>query len=78
MGVYKPELVRMVGDVVAQLDMNHVVVAHGSGGVVDKDFQVHGVRGLRIVDAFSRTIVGWRVVAPTQLRGTCIAIVWTL
>ena len=35
MGVYKPELVPMVGDVVAQLDMNHVIVAHGSGGVVD-------------------------------------------
>jgi anthranilate phosphoribosyltransferase len=35
MGVYKPDLVRTVGDVVTQLDMNHVVVAHGSGGVVD-------------------------------------------
>jgi len=29
MGVYKPELVAMVGDVVSQLDMRHVVVAHG-------------------------------------------------
>ncbi|HVW32720.1 MAG TPA: anthranilate phosphoribosyltransferase [Acidimicrobiia bacterium] len=35
MGVYKPELVQMVGDVVAQLDMNHVIVAHGSGGPGD-------------------------------------------
>ncbi|MCI0406698.1 MAG: hypothetical protein L0209_11665, partial [candidate division Zixibacteria bacterium] len=35
MGVYKPELVKMVGDVVTQLDMNHVVVAHGSGGLTD-------------------------------------------
>jgi anthranilate phosphoribosyltransferase len=35
MGVYKPELVRMVGDVVTQLDMAHVVVAHGSGGPDD-------------------------------------------
>src|SRR5207244_10156283 len=29
MGGYKPELVAMVGDVVSQLDMRHVVVAHG-------------------------------------------------
>ena len=29
MGVYKPELVPMVGEAVAQLDMRHVVVAHG-------------------------------------------------
>jgi anthranilate phosphoribosyltransferase len=29
MGVYKPELVGLVGDAVAQLDMRHVVVAHG-------------------------------------------------
>src|SRR5262245_29707677 len=35
MGVYKPELVEMVGDVVAQLEMNHVIVAHGSGGPGD-------------------------------------------
>lgn len=35
MGVYKPELVPMVGDVVAQLGMNHVIVAHGSGGPGD-------------------------------------------
>src|ERR1043166_8982353 len=35
MGVYKPELVNLVGDAVAQLDMNHVVVAHGSGGLTD-------------------------------------------
>jgi anthranilate phosphoribosyltransferase len=32
MGVYKPELVGMVGDVVAQLEMSHVVVAHGFDG----------------------------------------------
>lgn len=31
MGVYKRELVQLVGDAVAQLDMNHVVVAHGAG-----------------------------------------------
>ncbi len=30
MGVYKPELVDLVGQAVAQLDMNHVVVAHGT------------------------------------------------
>ena len=35
MGVYKPELVKMVGDVVARLDMKHVIVAHGSGGPGD-------------------------------------------
>ncbi|HYT39776.1 MAG TPA: anthranilate phosphoribosyltransferase, partial [Acidimicrobiia bacterium] len=35
MGVYKPDLVGMVGDVVAQLDMRHVIVAHGSGGPGD-------------------------------------------
>jgi anthranilate phosphoribosyltransferase len=35
MGVYKPELVDMVGAAVAQLDMKHVVVAHGSGGPDD-------------------------------------------
>ncbi len=35
MGVYKPELVNMVGDAVAQLDMKHVIVAHGSGGLTD-------------------------------------------
>lgn len=35
MGVYKPELVNLVGDAVTQLDMNHVVVAHGSGGLTD-------------------------------------------
>ena len=35
MGVYKPDLVNLVGDVVAQLDMNHVIVAHGSGGSGD-------------------------------------------
>jgi anthranilate phosphoribosyltransferase len=35
LGVYKPELVKMVGDVVTQLDMNHVIVAHGSGGQDD-------------------------------------------
>src|SRR5581483_7784356 len=29
------ELVQMVGDAVAQLDMNHVIVAHGSGGPGD-------------------------------------------
>ncbi len=34
MGVYKPELVPMVGEAVAQLDMRHVVVAHG---LVDAD-----------------------------------------
>jgi anthranilate phosphoribosyltransferase len=36
MGVYKPQLVPMVGDAVAQLDMHHVVVAHGSGGPSDR------------------------------------------
>lgn len=37
LGVYKPELVKMVGDVVAQLDMAHVIVAHGrdSSGPAD-------------------------------------------
>jgi anthranilate phosphoribosyltransferase len=35
LGVYKPELVNMVGDVVAQLGMQHVIVAHGSGGPDD-------------------------------------------
>lgn len=35
MGVYKPDLVQMVGDVASQLDMKHVIVAHGSGGAGD-------------------------------------------
>lgn len=33
MGVYKPEYVDLVGDAVAQLDMEHVVVAHGVDGL---------------------------------------------
>jgi anthranilate phosphoribosyltransferase len=33
MGVYKPELVEMVGNVVAQLDMRHVIIAHGMDGL---------------------------------------------
>ena len=37
MGVYKPGLVKMVGDVVTQLGMNHVIVAHGSGGPEDAE-----------------------------------------
>jgi anthranilate phosphoribosyltransferase len=36
MGVYKPELVRMVGDAVAQLDMRHVIVAHGEDQPLDE------------------------------------------
>lgn len=31
MGVYKPELVDLVGQAAAQLDMRHVIVAHGEG-----------------------------------------------
>jgi anthranilate phosphoribosyltransferase len=33
MGVYQPHLVDLVGDAVAQLDMHHVVVAHGMDGL---------------------------------------------
>jgi anthranilate phosphoribosyltransferase len=33
MGVYRPELVPMVADVVAQLDMKHVMVVHGLDGL---------------------------------------------
>ncbi len=33
MGVYQPHLVDLVGDAVAQLDMKHVVVAHGVDGL---------------------------------------------
>ena len=33
MGVYQPHLVELVGDAVAQLDMKHVVVAHGVDGL---------------------------------------------
>ncbi len=33
MGVYQPELVDLVGDAVTQLDMQHVVVAHGVDGL---------------------------------------------
>ena len=33
MGVYQPHLVDLVGDAVTQLDMNHVVVAHGIDGL---------------------------------------------
>ncbi len=33
MGVYRPELVPMVGEVVAQLDMKHVMVVHGLDGL---------------------------------------------
>ena len=33
MGVYQPHLVDLVGDAVTQLDMNHVIVAHGMDGL---------------------------------------------
>ena len=33
MGVYRPELVPMVGDVVSQMDFRHVIVAHGLDGL---------------------------------------------
>jgi len=33
MGVYKPELVSMVGEVIAEMDFNHVIVAHGLDGL---------------------------------------------
>ena len=33
MGVYQPHLVDLVGEAVTQLDMNHVVVAHGIDGL---------------------------------------------
>jgi anthranilate phosphoribosyltransferase len=32
-GVYKPELVGMMADVVAEMDFNHVIVAHGMDGL---------------------------------------------
>lgn len=32
-GVYKPELVHMMADVVAEMDFNHVIVAHGVDGL---------------------------------------------
>ena len=33
MGVYRPELVGMVGDVVSKMDFRHVIVAHGLDGL---------------------------------------------
>ena len=33
MGVYKPELVSLVGDVVSQMDFRHVIVMHGLDGL---------------------------------------------
>lgn len=33
MGVYKPELVNMMANVVAEMDFNHVIVAHGMDGL---------------------------------------------
>src|SRR5262245_14474554 len=33
MGVYQPQMVDLVGDAVAQLDMKHVIVAHGVDGL---------------------------------------------
>ena len=33
MGVYQPHLVDLVGEAVAQLDMKHVIVAHGVDGL---------------------------------------------
>jgi anthranilate phosphoribosyltransferase len=33
MGVYQPELVSMVAEVVAEMDFNHVIVAHGLDGL---------------------------------------------
>ncbi|MCD6215012.1 MAG: anthranilate phosphoribosyltransferase [Candidatus Desulfofervidus sp.] len=33
MGVYRPELVGMVGDVVSQMDFRHVIIAHGLDGL---------------------------------------------
>jgi anthranilate phosphoribosyltransferase len=33
MGVYRPELVRMVAEAAAQLDYEHAIIAHGSDGL---------------------------------------------
>jgi len=33
MGVYKPELVNMMAEVVAEMDFNHVIIAHGMDGL---------------------------------------------
>jgi anthranilate phosphoribosyltransferase len=33
MGVYKPELVSMMAEVVAEMDFNHVIIAHGMDGL---------------------------------------------
>jgi anthranilate phosphoribosyltransferase len=33
MGVYKPELVNMIANVVAEMDFNHVIIAHGLDGL---------------------------------------------
>jgi len=33
MGVYKPELVEMMAEVVAEMDFNHVIIAHGMDGL---------------------------------------------
>ena len=46
------------------------MLPQNEGGVVDKDFQVHGVRGLRIVDAsvFPK-IPGFFIVSSVYMIG---------
>ncbi|MEZ5099285.1 MAG: anthranilate phosphoribosyltransferase [Thermoleophilia bacterium] len=52
MGVYRPELVQLVGEAVRQLDMKHVIVAHGLDGLDEISIlgptSIADVRGERV------------------------------
>jgi anthranilate phosphoribosyltransferase len=59
MGVYQPHLVDLVADAVTQLDMKHVIVAHGVDGLDEISIlgptQIAEVKGTEIVDKYEIT-----------------------
>jgi anthranilate phosphoribosyltransferase len=56
MGVYQPQLVDLVADVVTQLDMNHVLVVHGVDELDEVSIlgptSIAEVKGARVVDKY--------------------------
>src|SRR5262249_34540630 len=56
MGVYQPQLVDLVADVVTQLDMNHVLVVHGVDDLDEVSIlgstSIAEVKGDRVVDKY--------------------------
>jgi anthranilate phosphoribosyltransferase len=59
MGVYQPQLVDLVADVVTQLDMNHVLVVHGVDELDEVSIlgptSIAEVKGDRVVDKYEVT-----------------------